>query len=222
MLIRANSAGIPVQALCVEQGRSFPRGNEISTSFSTSSEQLPMRTLKLAANRGAQVEVWNGVRNLQTNLTRNVGASVNAQQSQTSLQLTLEHPRVQEAIQVHLAKLGPITADQDDAIGFAVAVNGKIESVDVYASNALFQKFWPKLVRASAVQALADRRQGQPAAAVDADHVRDFIACAEKSQPVRTSGPRTTTIRQEGPQHLLIDTCDPADNVLLHRSILAK
>ena len=223
MLIPANSAGTAIPALCVEQGRSFPRGNEMSTSFSMSTEQLPTRALKLAAHRNAQADVWSNVKNLQTNLTRNVGVSVHAQQSQTSLQLTLEHPRVQEAIQDHLVKLAPITQNQNDAIGYAVAINGKIQSVDVYASNVMFQKLWLKLIRASAVEALAERRQGAAAAELNRTDVQEFLAAAEKGQASRTNGNRTTTIRQEGPQHILFDTCDPAqDNLVLHRSVLAK
>ncbi len=225
MLISAHSVGTPIPALCVEQGRSFPRGNEMSTSFSMSSEQLPTLALKLAAHRNNQNHVWNNVKNLQTNLTRNVGASVNAQQSQTSLQLTLEHPRVQDAIQDHLVKLAPIAQDKNDVIGYAVAINGKIHSVDVYASNAMFQKLWPKLIRAGAVEALAERRQGANvnAAAPDAETVQAFLADAEKGQAFRTNGNRTTTIRQEGPQHVLFDTCDPSqENLVLHRSVLAK
>jgi hypothetical protein len=222
MLIPANSVGTPIAALCVEQGRSRPRGNEVSTSFSMSTEQLPTRALKLAAHRNAQGDVWNNVKNLQTNLTRNVGASVHAEQSQTSLQLTLEHPRVQQAIQDHLVKLAPITQDKNDVIGYAVAVNGKIQSVDVYASNAMFQKLWLKLIRASAVEALAERRQGA-VAELEAKDVQEFLAAAEKGQAFRTNGNRTTTIRQEGPQHILFDTCDLAqDNLVLHRSVLAK
>jgi hypothetical protein len=206
----------------VEQGRSFPRGNEMSTSFSMSTEQLPTRALKLAAHRNSQNDVWNNVKNLQTNLTRNLGASVHGQQSHTSLQLTLEHPRVQEAIQDHLVKLAPIAQDQNDAIGYAVAVNGKIQSVDVYASNAMFQKLWLKLIRAGAVEALAERRQGA-FAEPEANDVQEFLAAAERGQAFRTDGNRTTTIRQEGPQHMLFDTCDSAQgNLVLHRSVLAK
>jgi hypothetical protein len=223
MLISANSTGTPIPALCVEQGRSRPRGNEVSTSFSMSTEQLPTRTLKLAAHRNNQQAVWNNVQDLQTNLTRNVGTSVHSKQSQTSLQLTLEHPRVQEAIQDHIVKLAPITQDKNDVIGYAVAVNGKIQSVDVYASNALFQKLWLKLIRASAVEALAERQQGVNGAAPAADAVQAFLADAEKGHAFRTNGNRTTTIRQEGAQHVLFDTCDPSqENLVLHRSVLAK
>jgi hypothetical protein len=221
MLISANTANTPLPALCVEQGRSFPRGNEISTSFSSSNEQLPTRKLKLAAHRNVQGEVWANVRTLQTNLSRNVGASVQADQSRTSLQLTLEHPRVQNAIQDHMAALTPITQDKNDVIGYAVAINGKVHSVDVYASNAMFQKLWPKLIRAGAVEAVSER--GEVAAAPDAEAVQTFLAAAVKGQTFRTNGARTTTIRQEGPQHLLFDTCDPnQNNLVVHRTVLAK
>lgn len=223
MLVPAHSNRIPIAALCVEQGRSFPRGNELSTAFSTSNEQLPTRLLKLAALRNSQLDVWNNVRSLQTALTRSVGASVQAQQSQTSLQLTLEHPRVLNAVQDHLMKLDRLPQDKDDVIGYAVAVNGKIASADVYGSNALFEKLWPKQIRSAAVEALAERRQGVGAGALTAADVQEFIAEAEKGQAFRAGGNRTVAIRHDGPRHLLVDTCDPAqDNVVLHRLVLAK
>src|SRR5262249_46383713 len=154
----ANSRNVPIGALCVEQGRSFPRGSEISTSFQTATEQLPSRKLRLAAHRNAQGQVWSNVADLQQNLARNAGGSVQAHQSQTSLQLSLEHPLVQNSIQECLANLHPVIDGKKDVIGFAVVVNGRIQSADVYGSNALFQKLWPKLLKASAVEALAERR----------------------------------------------------------------
>ncbi|HZZ77874.1 MAG TPA: DUF6569 family protein [Gemmataceae bacterium] len=223
MLISANTNNTPIPALCVEQGRSRPRGNENSASFSSSSEQLPTRTLKLAAHRNVQRDVWANVRQLQTNLTRNVGESVQAAQSQTSLQLTLEHPGVQNAIQDHMLALAPITQDKDDAIGYVVAINGKIHSADVYASNALFLKLWPKLIRAGAVEAVAERQGGVQAVAPNSDAVQAFLASAEQGQSFRANGARTMTIRLESQQQVLFDTCDPnQNNLVLHRTVLAR
>jgi hypothetical protein len=223
MLVPAQTIGTPVAALCVEQGRSFPRGNELSASFQTSSEQLPTRQLKLAAFRQSQNDVWNHVRNLQDNLTRNTGGSVMAQQSNTSLQLSLEHQRVQGAVQNYFAQLAPVVEGKNDVIGYAVIVNGKIQSADVYASNALFLKLWPKLIRAGAVEALAER---QPGAVVDppsAAAVQAFLADTEKGQAFRVDANRSTVIRQETPLSLLHDTCDPMrENLVLHRSVLSK
>ena len=41
-------------------------------------------------------------------------------------------------------------------IGYVFAINGHINSADVYASRALFLKLWPKLLEASAVEAIAE------------------------------------------------------------------
>jgi hypothetical protein len=220
MLIPAKSNDVPIAALCVEQGRSFPRGNELSSSFQTSTEQLPTRQLKLAAYRHSQNEVWNNVRLLQTNLARNAGGSVQVPLSQTSLQLSLEHERVQEAVQDYLAKLMPAAEGQKDVIGYVVVVNGKIQSADVYASNAMFQKLWPKLIRASTVEAVAERQPGAAVNPPDAEAVQAFLADAETGPAFRMGA---TVIRHETGRTLLHDTCDPTQqNLVLHRSFLAK
>ncbi|MBI1829827.1 MAG: hypothetical protein HYR84_00085 [Planctomycetes bacterium] len=164
MLVPANTENFPVMAMCVEQGRSHARGNETSTSFATATEQLPTRSLKLAAYRNSQADVWNNVRALQNNVARNAGGPVQAQLSPTSLQLTLEENRVQQAVEQYLTKLAPIVEGKNDVIGFAVVINGKVQSADVYGSNAVFQKLWPKLIRASAVEALSERQPGHIAA----------------------------------------------------------
>jgi len=64
-------------------------------------------------------------------------------------------------------------------IGFAFAINGKINSTDRYASSALFKKLWPKLLKASAVEAVAEKKDGS-FAVVTATAVRLFMAEAEK------------------------------------------
>ncbi len=64
------------------------------------------------------------------------------------------------------------------SIGYVFAVNGKINSADVYASNALFRKLWPRLLKASATEALgaktADTKVEAPAPAM----VDAFLAAA--------------------------------------------
>ncbi len=223
MLLSAHTSRAPITALCVEQGRSSPRGSEISTSFQTATEQLPGRDLKLAAYRQSQQDVWSNVRGLQANLARNAGGSVQATQSQTSLQLSLEHQRVQIAVQECVTNLAPTPAGKNDVIGYAVVVNGRIQSADVYASNALFQKLWPKLIRASSVGALAERQPGafeNPTTAT----VQAFLADAERGEATRVQvNSRSTVIRQQTGQQLLFDTCDPGQqNIVLHRTYLAR
>jgi hypothetical protein len=222
MLVPPLARNLQVVAMCVEQGRSFPRGNELSSSFAFATEQLPGRSLRMAAYRQNQNDVWNGVRLMQTKLAQGVGSSVKSPQSQSSLQLTLESPRVQQAIQDYLTDLMPAQGDDADVVGFAVAVNGNIHSADVYGSSELFRTLWPKLLRASAVEALAEK-QPRAAAAPTTEVVQAFLVDAEKAPAFRQATNRTTLIRHESARSLLFDTCDPANaNAELHRSVLAK
>jgi hypothetical protein len=223
MLVPANSSQ-PVAALCVEKGRCFPRANEDSRSFAMSTEQLPGRRLKLAAQQQSQDQVWNNVSVMQGNLSRSAGGSVQAPLSQTSLQLSLEHDRVKNAIQDYLAVLAPAVEGKADVIGYAVVVNGKIQSADVYASNALFMKVWPKLIRSTAVDALAERQHGVEGNPPDAEAVQAFLADLEKGQAFQVQGAnRATAIRHETGAGMVTDTIDATrNNVVLHRSFLAK
>ena len=36
-----------------------------------------------------------------------------------------------------------------DIVGFAFAINGRINSAEIYPSNGLFAKMWPKLLKSS-------------------------------------------------------------------------
>jgi hypothetical protein len=223
MLISANTTRTPVTALCVEQGRSFPRQGEISSSFETSSEQLPGRDLRLAAYRQSQGDVWNNVRKMQDNLARNTGGSVQAPLSQTSLQLSLEHQRVQNAVQDAVAKLAPAVEGKNDVIGYVAVVNGQVQSADVYASADLFRKLWPKLIRASAVGALAEKRGDAAVQVPTNEAVQAFLTSAETGQAFHVQAGRSSIIRQETAGQLLFDTCDPArGNVVVHRAFIAK
>ena len=41
-------------------------------------------------------------------------------------------------------------------IGYVFAINGKVNSADIYGSNVLFKKLWPKLLKANAIEAIAE------------------------------------------------------------------
>ncbi len=80
-------------------------------------------------------------------------------ESPTSLQLTLENKKVKEAAEKYTKVLSAIIEGRDDTIGFAFAINGEANSADLYASRALFRKLWPKLLKAAAVEAVAELKQ---------------------------------------------------------------
>jgi hypothetical protein len=224
-IVPAGTHQLHLSLFCVEAGRSSPRGMEVSTSFESSSERLPGKNLHLAARyRHSQAEVWAGVQQTQQALARNLGGSVQAPLSQTSLQLTLENERVQRALQGYVDKLLPLAYRDQDVIGYAVAINGEIQAADIYASSALFQDLWPRLLKSSAVAALAEQRPDAPASMPATEVVREFLNATEGGENCQQERSNSTLVlRQESARHLLYDTCDPSrQNLVLHRSFLVK
>lgn len=220
LLVPPQTSRQPLAALCVEQGRSHPRGAESSRSFEVSTEQLPGKSFRIAAIRQGQMEMWSNVQNLQAKLSGNLGGSVKADLSPTSLQLTLESRRVHEGIEPYLLELAGRPIGDKDVIGYAVAINGKLHSADVYASADLFRKLWHKNLKASAVEALAEANRGEAKEAPTAADLQALLTDAQSGEAFqRDLGNGVLQFRQEG-QNLLVDTS--YRNQILHRSVLVK
>jgi hypothetical protein len=224
-LVPTGTSNLPLNVFCVEAGRSFPRGQELSTAFHSATEQLPGKRLHLAARyKHSQGEVWAGVQQIQAALAKNVGGTVQSPQSRSSLQLTLENDRLRNALQNTFETLAPLPAGKEGVIGTAVAINGQLQSAEIYGSSSLFLDLWPKLIRASAVAALAEQQPAPDLPVPTLEAARKFLAdAAAGTECSRTKNHGTLVLRQESAGLLLFDTCDPAhQNLVLHRSILAK
>jgi hypothetical protein len=226
LIVPPNSGKVKLSAFCVENGRWEKRGNEAAGQFSSSSSRVATREIKLAVVReGSQSEVWAKVAEAQDKLSNNVGSRVNSRQSETSLQLTLENKQVQETAGSYIKALGRIVGGQRDVIGYAFAINGQVNSADVYASSALFKRLWPRLLEASAVEAIAELQQGRPAAKpVPLDRVESFIDDAEGG---KASGKDVTTriqsITRESKENILLETRDRArSGAWIHKTYIKK
>jgi len=82
----------------------------------------------------------------------------------------------------YIKHLSKIVESQPDAIGYAFAINGKLNSADVYASRELFARMWPKLLKASAIEAMAERSREKSSAGLDAAAIRAAFADAERGR----------------------------------------
>jgi hypothetical protein len=225
LIVPPRSGKISIAAFCVEQGRWQKRGSEEATRFSSSTDRVATRELKIAANKTkSQGEVWNKVAEAQSKLSANVGAPVAAPVSKSSFQLTLENRQVQETAAAFVKALSHVAGGQRDVIGYAFAINGKINSADVYAANALFLKLWPSLLKASAVEAIAELRQGQKSDAVSPAEVRAFLDDAEAGAATeRDVTKRVQMITRESKVNILLETRDrSATGTWLHRSYIKK
>jgi hypothetical protein len=68
-------------------------------------------------------------------------------------------------------------------IGYVFAINGQVNSADVYASGVLFRKLWPKLLRASAIEAISELRTNQKFDQPTVESAKSFLSDSESPAP---------------------------------------
>ncbi len=254
LLLPPKSGRVPIASFCVEQGRWSARGREDVKNFATSTAAVPSREMKLAmkAPRPApapvndpmltggrimpyapaseisarQRDIWAGVSRTQSKLSERMGAQVNSAQSASSLQLALENEKLIDAQQSFVKALKSAGEADDDIIGYVFAVNGKLNSADVYPSNGLFRKMWGKLLNASATEAIShkDETRDEPPSI---ETVTAFLADAERGKSTEkplNAGARLET--REGDKAYFFETARvsaaPAATGWVHRNYLAK
>ena len=224
LILPPRSGKIPIAAFCVENGRWSRRGNEEVTTFNSSSNTVASREVKLAAKaRGSQGEVWREVAAAQDKLSTNVGGNVKNEASPTSFQLALENKEVQKTAENYIDALSGIVNGKPDVIGYVFAINGKINSADIYASSVLFKKLWPKLLKASAIEAIAELRRGEKFSAPSADAVRGFLDDSKGTEKEKDVSPRVQTVTRESSGSVFFETRDKAkSNVWVHRNVIKK
>jgi hypothetical protein len=240
VLLPPHSGAIPIDSFCVESGRWSARGAEDSRTFSSSASAVPSRSAKLemagavapktdgtTARIGSpQQEIWKSVAEVQGKLTRSLGAPVAAPRSQSSLQLSLENGQLAEEQAAYIAALQNKGEEGDDIVGYVFAVNGKVNSADIYPSNGLFRKMWPKLLRASVTEAIGERdaRKDAPPAPPIAD-VDRFMTDAAKAKVVEKDTKEKTKIGvRESASVMSLETRPAAAPAAawVHRNYIAK
>ena len=163
-IVPAHSDPIDLSVFCVEPGR----WTAVSDKFGSLGAQMAQPSVRAKAMvEKNQQQVWNEVRRSTDDAY--AGAAPNARPETTSYARAMEGG----AVQRKLAQIAaPIARDyqgvlrelrERKAVGVVAAVNGRIIWADVFASPALLEKYWPKLVRSYAAEALA--RGGRSATA---------------------------------------------------------
>jgi hypothetical protein len=225
LILPPRSGKIPIAAFCVENGRWSQRGNEQVTVFGSSANVVAGRDVKLAAkSAGSQSEVWRQVAVAQDKLSANTGTRVNGAASPTSFQLALENKEVQQSADSYVKALAGIVDGKPDVIGYVFAINGKINSADVYASSQLFKKLWPKLLKASAIEAVAELHRGEKFEAPRADAVQGFLDDSPKgTENQKDVSSRVQMVTRESDEKAFFETRDRAKaDVWVHRNYIKK
>jgi hypothetical protein len=224
IIIPARSGRVSIESFCVESGRWEKRKGEDAQQFSSSEERLVSKDLKVAANgQRSQSEVWKEVSEAQKRLSANTGVDVTANASGSSLQLALENTKVAATTEEYVAKLAELTRGKTDVIGYAFAINGEINSADIYVSNHLFNKLWPKMLKAAAVEAVSESTVATVnAPAPKPAAIQGFINEAEKGEAKqRTTSGKSKVVTRDSDDSAVYEARDKADAVI-HRNYIKK
>jgi hypothetical protein len=241
VVVPPHSGQRKVSVYCVESGRWSARDSEDREKFSAASMLLPSRQTRLrmamarqtngsrdgesalsfAASppRLAQQEVWSGVAALQSELSRSVGKTVASPRSETSLQLSLEDGDLNSEIDRYSVALQASGNLNSAIVGFAFAINGELSSAHIYPANELFRKMWPKLLRASATEAIANRTTEMPKPPA-ASKVSDFLvvpAETDQGTPAKAGERRSENVLFEETK-----VGSGRDTKWIYRSYIAK
>jgi hypothetical protein len=170
-----------------------------------------------------QGEVWRSVGVMQMMLSRSLDADVKSADSATSLQLSLENERLRAAQAKATEAILPAGLAADDVVGVIVAVDGRFSAADVYASNGLFRKMWPKLARAAAVEGLAAKSDVVRGPVPSRAAAETFLAeteggaATEARRPIEGAG---VVIGREGKASLSVEL--QTEGKPVHRNYVAK
>jgi hypothetical protein len=231
LILPPQSGQVPLATFCVEHGRWTKRGAENPAAFSANTKALSSRKQKLAARYGSsQSEVWSGVAEQQTKLNQNVSrlagkpVDLRSAASESSLQLSLENKDLDAVKRHYLDKLNPLLNGKTDVIGFAYAINGEINTAEVYNNKNLFRALWPKLLDAAVTEAITECSADHQFRPVQPEEVKALFETALSGSVTERRVWKTTRVKTyTTPTTILFETQDlEADDVWIHKSFIHK
>jgi hypothetical protein len=249
LMLPSRSGKIAIASFCVEQGRWSARGKEDVKTFASAATALPsrkaklavrapepapapapaapgartpgVRSLGLAAAPSKQQEVWDNVASIQSKLTDRLGAPVAAPESRSSLQLALENEKLKDKQAAYVSALQAAGEKEDDVVGYVFAINGKLNSAEIYPSNGLFRKMWLKLLNANATEAIGEK-SGDGGALPPVEAVTAFLEAAERGDRSEKELPKSLRLETRDSTAALYSVTTRPTGGFVHRSYVAK
>jgi hypothetical protein len=201
-IIAADGKPTPINVFCVEHGRWGLRSeSELVTSVvplieagGEKPDEQTLRELSSAARQGKfvvqagslnkegrvavqgskdQSEVWDkvGKANSASGVVSQSGAFT----------ANYSSGKVLKQLGEYLKDLDKPVVESKQVVGAIVAINGKVEAVDVFQSTPLFQKLWPKILRGHAFDAANAASQKDAKKECTVKDAQEFMLAAMKS-----------------------------------------
>jgi hypothetical protein len=201
-IVPAESDPIALSVFCVEPGRWTGNAAKFD-SLGTAMAQPAVRAKAMSDKD--QAKVWEEVGKARQSMIVNAApAAAGVLAGTTSYARVMQNAEVQQAvdsvaepIQHSYQSLIKQLRDQN-AVGVVVAVNGQIVWADLFASASLLEKYWPKLVRSYAAEAVVTKAKGRE---VDVKAAQEFLDNMEGRHETVESEPglyRHTEIAGDG------------------------
>jgi len=220
-IIPAESDPVDLSVFCVEPGRWVATSEHFGASeamygknTSNPGRAVPMAIMAQPSVRGKamadkdQNQVWNEVNKQKAAMAQTVevtGSPVAVELEQTTSYAKVNENAVVKQQVDAIAK--PIEANYEslirqlrdrNAVGVVVAVNGRVIWADIFASTDLLGKYWPKLVRSYASEAVVTRAKEMEATV---NQAQSFLADMEGRREMIESEPglyRHTEVTGDG------------------------
>jgi hypothetical protein len=208
-IVPAESDPVDLSVFCVEPGRWVPANGkyEFGSGVGGGAGLLASPVVRSKA-MGAkdQQQVWDSVRSSQRAMaeTVEVTGAAPAVNATTSYARVMDNKEVQKKVD---AVAEPVQRNYEsvirqlrdkNAVGVVVAVNGEIVWADILASTQLLQKYWPKLVRSYATEAVVTRAKGGEASGKDAKRFLDDLQGRHETAETEPGIYRQTEITGDG------------------------
>jgi hypothetical protein len=245
-IVPAESDPVDLSVFCVEPGRWVASSDHFGTSGTIHGNSAgraggviggtimaqPSVRAKAMGDKD-QNQVWAEVKKQQATMAVEVAASatpanVDQINSTSSYARVMENKDVKEKVD-EVAK--PIEQSYQSlikqlrdrkAVGVVVAVNGHIIWADLFASTELLEKYWPKLVRSYASEAVVSRTKGAEASVAQAEA---FLADMDGRKETIESEPgiyRHTEINGDGFKAFALTSLLPKTGFDVHVAKMAE
>jgi len=147
VLLAPGSRNLIAPVYCVEHGRWTAATPAFTSKGNLGTFELRAKAMEKSA--GAQTAIWDSVaaQNAKVGVVSPTGAYQDAYESSDNKAQIEEIER----------KMATIPRLKTDTIGVVIGLSGKVVGVDIFADPEMFRVQWPKILRSSALSALAER-----------------------------------------------------------------
>ena len=229
-IVPPESDPVDLSVFCVEPGRWVGASEKFVPGPSMGMLASPVVRSKAMGAKDQQ-QVWDSVRTSQHAMAQAVevtGGSAAGVTGTTSYAQAMDNKEAQKQVE---AVAAPVERNYEsvihqlrdkNAVGVVVAVNGDIVWADIFASTQLLQKYWPKLVRSYATEAVVTRAKGGEVTIKDAQRFLDNLEARHETSDTEPGVYRQTERTGDGFKVFELTSLLPKTGFPIHIAKMAE